>query len=1287
MSSHLSDGHDHYNSDCNQPLESHQQNQQQLDDDSKQDNNLQKTTIPTTTTTVLDHHSLSENHIALLNNHHSHHHHIIQEESLYIDGEQFDDGDDYVVKQGDRQLVESAPSSVEEIHGGVQEESISLLSKMYWKVKDKIVDLMCYVIKKKPLGDDFELEEKEQELKEETQQEVEPVEKSNFASEDETERKFEKIYINNREENRKCRKPFPKNSVTTTKYSILTFIPKNLFEQFRKAINVYLLLTVIAVLIPDLSPMFPPAAVLPITIIVLVQMAKDGFEDFQRYRQDRKANNEKCRVIRDGILQEIQVKNIEIGDVVSIKKDEVFPADLLCIHSSREDELCYIETANLDGETNLKSRRPIKGSSKVFHHDVAENNIGDFAQLKGKVQVEMANNNLDVFEGMLKMQTQVMGYGELISINEPLTMENLLLRGCTLRNTQHIFGIAIYLGKHTKIFMNTKENKVKRNELWVTLNKILVFLVLFQQVLCAIVAGLQGNFHDTFESGAFYLAPLDDSPASFVSVMSTWVTTFILLNYIVNETIIIGFEAVKTFQSWDIQSDAEMRFGDIKTQVRTANLNQALSSLDFIFSDKTGTLTQNEMKYSDSWTDGMYYSEKSNPGSMKEKLVQYHQFGKIDIENQPHHHQQTSVHGAEHHASCIREFLTCLTLNNSVMPEKDLQNPERINYNGPSSDEIALLEAATNNGFKLIQRTNEGLVIDEMGETRFYEIIATFPFTSDRKRMTVLVKTQEGRYIAYVKGADNVMLKRCRARKEYVHELKSALLNFSVQGLRTLVIGRRELSMSEFETWFDGYNKASMSSKNRGKMIAQSASDLEIDLELVGCTAIEDKLQDDVAKSIDYLSRAGLKIWVLTGDKTETAINIAYSTNVLVKDKTIEIRIRDANTHQQAKKKLKEALEFLQNNSNKGFEFGLIIDSKSLEFILDKYEKRFIELARYVHCAVCCRLKPLQKSSIVKLIESKLHKKALSIGDGVNDVAMIQAASIGVGIQGKEGSQASRSSDFSIPRFKNLVRLLAVHGRNCSVRNADFLHLSFYKNFILLLPQFFNIFYCGYSGTLIFDSWELIVYIGIYFFFQPIAFGSCEKDLPEEVILEHPELYDSLKKSGNLFNLRTLIMWGIAAIYHALVIFFGIILSVDGDFMENGPTDLYHFGKIIMTCMVCVVTLIYILEIKTLTVPVLILMPLGFLFYFAFNACYSPIADELGDPESLYIYYETFVSVQATLTTILVVVVAILPNIIWKAAKITFFPSESQRLLLEYLEKKEHQTQEEANKGKQPNSK
>ncbi|KAL9649104.1 hypothetical protein ABK040_008481 [Willaertia magna] len=1198
----------------------------------------------------------------------------IRQESLYIDDEMPHD-DDFVLKKEDMEMIEQT----KEIPKSKQVEAYNVNDYLNMKpITDQIVSV------KDNLSNNYltrKLWKIDETMDEFSDDELEPsaitapptiTETNDDKPKQEEEKRYEAVHLNNRQENKNCRKRWPSNYIRTTKYTFLTFIPKNLFEQFRRVSNIYFLISVLLVLIPSVSPTFPITSIIPLVTIIGLTMIKDGLEDLQRYVQDRRANNEKCRVIRNGKLVEIKVSTVEIGDIVYVKKEETFPADLLCIYSSREDSICYVETANLDGETNLKTRRAMKIGNVL--HSLPEHTIHtELNELKGRLKIEQASNNLDSFQGKIKVHYKNKETAKKETIKEPISMDNLLLRGCVLKNTKLIYGVALYVGSDTKVQKNLKESKVKFSHLDRTLNRMLIFLLVSQQFICGLFALFSSLFQASDGVRSFYIRAVNPNYPSFVSVVLDWITGFLLLNLMIPMSLMVSLEFIKTFQAKLIEADNELKYGKFSAEVKSSNLNQSLSQLDIIFSDKTGTLTQNEMKYSDSWVGGCYYSELESPGSMMNHLSK--QLNWNTSEDEP-----SASDTAAYHAFLVKEFLLCLALNHSVIPERDTNNPENIIYDGPSSDELALLEAARSNGFKLLQRTNAGLLVEINGEKKFYEVKATIDFSSDRKRMSVVVKTPEGKYICYVKGADSVMLKRARARKQFVHDLKVALETFSIRGLRTLVCARKEIPEQEFNFWYENYNKAIISLKNRDKQIAHSAADLEIDLQLLGCTAIEDKLQEEVPESIAFLKKAGFDIWVLTGDKTETAIEIGYRTNVLHKDETIEIRIRDAVSHKHVKKKMKIALDFLDRNKNKNFNYALIVDSKSLDFALEKYEKQFLRIVKYVNSAVCCRLKPLQKARIVKLIESKLKKQSLSIGDGVNDVAMIQAATIGVGIKGKEGAQAARSGDYSLPRFRHLIRLLAVHGRYCYVRNSDFLHLSFYKNIIVVVSQLLFCFCNGVTGSTFFDSWVLTMYNTIYAFFQPIMMGTFEKDVNEEVLLKHPELYITLKNNA-LFNYKTLIIWILNGIYHTVIIFLGVLFSsTTDDLLAPKVTDIFHFGTVIMTCTMFVITFRFALEEKYWTFISHIAIWGSLVSYFAFVVVYSAVPIFMGKSNYHFNFYETLLSPKANIVTLLVVVVSIIPDLIVKFVQFNYFPHDYQILLKQYLsEKKKNNTTVDTN--------
>lgn len=705
--------------------------------------------------------------------------------------------------------------------------------------------------------------------------------------------------------------------------------------------------------------------------------------------------------------------------------------------------------------------------------------------------------------------------GDLVELEDegmPLLEENLLLRGCVLRNTRHVYGAVVYIGKNTKLFKNLKKKRSKFSFLDKRMNIMLFFMLMLQQILCALFVLLSSLFQNQVTDNSFYV----QSPglADFIFIVREYLSYFILMSTFVPISLFVTLEFVKTFQARSMERDPMMSHNGITMKAKTSQLNQELSQIDVILSDKTGTLTENSMEFAKCWVHGLVHDEMLNPGG----------FGRL-LASQPEMHPvlDDELKGYLHH------FFTCLVVNHSVIPEFDSDTNTTI-FEGQSADEVALLRAARSNGYVLRQRTTEGLEVEIHGEKHYFEVIETIPFNSDRKRMTVFVKRDDNRVTMFSKGADAVMFKRS-VNNRLIQEASRTLNDFSVDGLRTLVFCYRDLSMEEFNYWHRRYQYASMSFNNREKKMSDVANEIEHGMTVLGCTGIEDQLQEGVPESIEYLRLAGFQIWVLTGDKTQTAVNIAYSAKVLQKGVTKEIKIR-AKSRSECKRKLRRALEYVSERKDDGIPFALIIDSNSLRFALRRYVKQFVELISLCQTCICCRVTPLQKAKITLLVKRHLKRKCLAIGDGANDVSMIQSALIGVGIIGNEGNQAARASDFAIPRFRHLPRLLCVHGRYSTVRSADFLHLSIWKNWIISFAGLLFACFNGFTAQTLFDSWIMMFYNAIFTALPPFVAGAFEKDLEEDVIMRYPELYKHYKNDA-LFNVKTFSFWFLKSVYHS----------------------------------------------------------------------------------------------------------------------------------------------------------
>ncbi|KAL0480091.1 phospholipid-transporting ATPase [Acrasis kona] len=1041
------------------------------------------------------------------------------------------------------------------------------------------------------------------------------------------------IFVNDKAQNVKQRGAWfaPTNYIRSTKYTWWNFVPLNILGQFRRISNLYFLITMIITLIPTISPINPYTTILPLLLILCITMVKDGIEDLQRYASDRKSNNQPVLVIDpSGELKNICAHELTVGSIVRVDMDKNFPADLILISSSNPAGSCYVETANLDGETNLKTKR------SVAHYQHVKNDHKQHSDLRARIEMELPNEHLDRFVGNM---VETYDSAQQSAVHS-LGIDHLLLRGSTLRNTLYVYGIVAYVGRETKLAKNMKHAKSKFSLLDKRLNVLLVTLLLAQQAACIVLFSLAAWFQDQVAYQSFYLRPVVNYYANVTSVISDWATYFILLNLVIPLSLFVSLEFVKMFQAKLMQADVQMTAvtddgHTVGMTAKTSNLNQELSQLDIIFSDKTGTLTENKMEFCSLWCDGVFY------------------------------HSDQDVTSCLSDNNLLHEYLMCVLLNHSSIPEGV---GDDFKYSGPSADENALLMAAARVGYRVLDRTNGGLLVEVRGNKYFYEIVASLDFNSDRKRSSVIVKSEhDNRCVLYTKGADMVMFERSNKCN---HDIVAALGDYCSKGLRTLVMASRELDRQELDQWLVQYHEANQSIQNRKYLVGRVSNQLERDLNVLGCSAIEDKLQDGVPESIDFLKRAGFQVWVLTGDKTDTAVNISYSANLLRKGETIEIRIQEPTSKAHCESKLRSALLFLDNNHSKLdlFEFALITDTRALKYALDgELCDLFLSLVSKCNAAICCRCTPLQKARVATLVETRLHKRGLAIGDGVNDVSMIQSCSVGIGIIGREGSQAARASDYAIPKFKHLVRLLAVHGHYSYVRNSDYLHTSFYKNMVIVYLQILFSIYNGFTGATVIDSWISSVFNTIFTVLPPLIIGVFEKDIAEDVLMSRPELYPMFKNDA-LFNVKSMFVWMMRPLWHACVIFFGTMLAgvYNGGLLGVGVQDgMWAMGTVISNALIATVLIRHCMEFKNWTVVTLLVMLVSAVSYVAFCVFYTALTYFFGYSLYYWEFYTALSSASAWLIAIVLTAICIVPDMAIKFVRRHLTPTAYEQVLLE----------------------
>uniref|UniRef100_A0A8C9VUK2 Phospholipid-transporting ATPase n=1 Tax=Scleropages formosus TaxID=113540 RepID=A0A8C9VUK2_SCLFO len=902
---------------------------------------------------------------------------------------------------------------------------------------------------------------------------------------------------------------FQDNHIKTSKYNIFTFLPINLFEQFQRVANAYFLFLLILQLIPQVSSLSWFTTIVPLALVLTITAVKDATDDYVSIAKALGLGPKVALVL----LQSEQWMNVRVGDIIKLENNQFVAADLLLLSSSEPYGLSYVETAELDGETNLKVRQALTVTSELGA------DIHKLAEFDGEVVCEPPNNKLDRFTGTLLWKD-----GKF-----PLDNGKLLLRGCVLRNTEWCFGMVIFAGLETKLMQNCGRTTFKRTSIDRLMNTLVLWI--FGFLMCmGIILAIGNSVWEKSVGGNFrklYL-PWDEvlSDAFFSGFLTFW-SYIIILNTVVPISLYVSVEVIRLGHSYFINWDRRMYQAqrDTPAEARTTTLNEELGQVEYIFSDKTGTLTQNIMVFSKCSINGKIYGEVYDEFGHKLEITE--KTPCVDFSFNPlrdrrfRFHDHSLLEAMKLDETAVREFFRLLALCHTVMPEEKMEG--ELVYQAQSPDEGALVTAARNFGFVFRARTPETITVYELGKAVTYQLLAILDFNNVRKRMSVIVRNPQGRARLYCKGADTILFDRLEPASEELLCTTSEHLNeFAGEGLRTLALAYRDLDEDFFQGWMQRLREACSLVEKREDLLASLYEEMEREMTLLGATAIEDKLEQGVAETIACLTLASIKIWVLTGDKMETAINIAYSCNML-RDDMNEVFVISGHTW-----------------------FGL-------------------------RTVICCRVTPLQKAQVVELVKRRRRAVTLAIGDGANDVSMIKTAHIGVGISGQEGMQAVLASDYSFAQFRHLQRLLLVHGRWSYFRMCNFLCYFFYKNFAFTLVHFWFGFFCGFSAQTVYDQWFITLFNIVYTSLPVLAMGLFDQDVNEKNSIRFPKLYEP-GQLNLLFNKRQFFLCSLQGAYTSFTLFFIPYGALYHGVRDDGAnvTDQQSFAVTIATSLVIV---------------------------------------------------------------------------------------------------------------------
>ena len=952
------------------------------------------------------------------------------------------------------------------------------------------------------------------------------------------------------------------NKEENNKFNVFTFFPITLFNQFRQFGNLFYLIMTITQFIPTLAVGFLFTYIAPLAFVVAVSMGKELYDDINRRIQDKKTNSTKITIIisTGNSVQraEKNASDLQIGDVVELKKDGRVPADLVVLKTFNEakDNQAFIRTDQLDGETDWKLRKAPGITQNMDESKLFSSSL--------EYEYEPPSKLIYEFKGVVKCKTEE---GDK---KEPLNLENTMWAS-TVVASQKVIGVVIYTGKETRAKMNLSTPKLKLGILDQEINRLNLYLFVITFIVAFIITCAKG-----FNSNFFF----------------NLIKYIVLFCAIIPISLRVNLDVSKTYFSIRINRDKEIK----DTIARNSTIPEELGRISYVFTDKTGTLTKNEMIFKIIAMDSEVFNEEKfadlkqilsdecqegNDAPMldlikKQNIIPENNLSTSNISNNDSNLISTSLKGNEpkmkkslkrHRNKLIRDAITAMCLCNNVTPIVDDNDNSKMTYQASSPDEVALVKFAETLDMKLVARTDKLItIVDAAGNEEEFDVLANFPFSSDTKRMGIILKNRKhGHIIYYLKGAENVMMRF--VKPDSVTTISEHAENLATKGLRTLVLTEKLISQEDFDEWNKEYEEAKTSMEDRQKKIAEVVAKLENNMEFLCVTGVEDLLQNDVATTIDNLRNDGMKVWMLTGDKVETATCISISAGLkakmhkiyTIKNDEIKEEVRNDEKKTEITVLLSKFDEYKRKISFDPHLF--IIDGDTLDLALKNCEEDFFRTAMLAPSVVCCRCSPTQKRIIVHTIKKYTDARTAAVGDGGNDVAMIQEADVGIGIVGKEGLQASLAADYSILEFNYLNKLLLWFGRISYKNTSMMAKFIIHRGLIISFNQFIFscIFYFNpvplYSGFLSFGYSTIFTSL-------PCICVLLDQDVNKDNVLTFPTLYKLLLK-GRELNLKNFLLWLFKSIFQAFIIMFGAILL----FKDN------IFLKIVTVTFTCLIYL------------------------------------------------------------------------------------------------------------------
>ncbi|KAF4023750.1 hypothetical protein G4228_015629 [Cervus hanglu yarkandensis] len=867
---------------------------------------------------------------------------------------------------------------------------------------------------------------------------------------------------------------YPRNVINNQKYNFFTFLPGVLFNQFKYFFNLYFLLLACSQFVPEMRLGALYTYWVPLGFVLAVTIIREAVEEIRCYMRDKEVNSQVySRLTARGTVK-VKSSGIQVGDLIIVEKNQRVPADMIFLRTSEKNGSCFLRTDQLDGETDWKLRLPVACTQRLP-------TAADLLQIRSYVYAEEPNIDIHNFVGTFTREDSDP------PISESLSIENALWAG-TVTASGTVVGVVLYTGRELRSVMNTSNPRSKIGLFDLEVNCLTKILFGALVVVSLVMVALQ-HF-----AGRWYLQ----------------IIRFLLLfSNIIPISLRVNLDMGKIVYSWVIRRDSKIP----GTVVRSSTIPEQLGRISYLLTDKTGTLTQNEMVFKRLHLGTVAYGLDS----MDE--VQSHIFSIYTQQPQDPPAQKGPVPTTKVRrtmSSRVHEAVKAIALCHNVTPvyesngvtdqaeaEKQYEDSCRV-YQASSPDEVALVQWTESVGLTLVGRDQSSMQLRTPGDQILnFTILQLFPFTYESKRMGIIVRDEStGEITFYMKGADVVMA----GIVQYNDWLEEECGNMAREGLRVLVVAKKSLAEEQYQDFEARYVQAKLSVHDRSLKVATVIESLEMEMELLCLTGVEDQLQADVRPTLETLRNAGIKVT----NRGEAHLEL--------------------------------------NAFRRKHDCALVISGDSLEVCLKYYEYEFMELACQCPAVVCCRCAPTQKAQIVRLLQERTGRLTCAVGDGGNDVSMIQESDCGVGVEGKEGKQASLAADFSITQFRHLGRLLMVHGRNSYKRSAALSQFVIHRSLCISTMQavFSSVFY--FASVPLYQGFLIIGYSTVYTMF-PVFSLVLDKDVESEVAMLYPELYKDLLK-GRPLSYKTFLIWVLISIYQGSTIMYGALLLFESEFVH-----------------------------------------------------------------------------------------------------------------------------------------